>query len=62
MARILEVVVSPTGETTVQTKGFSGGECQQASKWLEEALGIVKADTKTSEYFNTQPNQQEIQH
>ena len=38
MARIIEVVVSPTGETTVQTKGYSGGDCLNASQWLEKAL------------------------
>ena len=47
MAKIIEVIVSPTGETTIQTKGFAGGECQQASKWLEQALGVSTADRKT---------------
>jgi hypothetical protein len=62
MARIIEVVVSPTGQTTVQTKGYSGSECLAASTWLEKALGVATADQKTIEYFNSQPNQQEIEH
>ena len=62
MARIIEMVVSPTGETTVQTKGYSGSECLQASSWLEKALGITTTDQKTGEYYNTQPTQQEIEH
>jgi hypothetical protein len=62
MARIIQVVVSPTGETTVQTKGYQGGDCLQASQWLEKALGITTTDQKTSEYYNTQPTQQEIEH
>ena len=62
MARIIEVVVSPTGETTVQTKGYSGSECLGASSWLEKALGIATTDQKTTEYYNTQPTQQEIEH
>lgn len=49
--RIIEVTVSPKGETTVQTKGFAGIDCLQASKWLEQALGIVTNDTKTPEFF-----------
>ena len=27
MARVIEVVVSPRGETTVQTKGYAGADC-----------------------------------
>jgi hypothetical protein len=62
MARIIEMVVSPTGETTVQTKGYQGGDCLQASQWLEKALGITTTDQKTGEYYTTQPTQQEIEH
>ena len=51
MARIIEVIVSPTGETTVQTKGYVGAECQQASKFIEQALGVVASDQKTSEFY-----------
>jgi Protein of unknown function (DUF2997) len=60
MPRVIEVVVSPQGETTVQTKGYAGGDCLQASKFLEQALGAVAADHKTSEYFNTEGTQQTI--
>ena len=60
MARIVEVIVSPQGETTVQTKGFAGAECQQASKWLEEALGIVAREQKTAEFYELAVQQQEI--
>src|SRR5262249_50221779 len=59
MPRIIEVHVSPKGETSVQTKGFSGTGCLQASKWLETALGIVTADRKTSEFYQAQQVQQQ---
>ena len=58
MPRIIEVVVSPTGETTVQTKGYAGADCLQASKALEQALGVPTADRKTEEYFHTASEQQ----
>ena len=61
MARIIEVVVSPTGETTVQTKGYAGADCLQASRFLEQALGITTADRKTAEYHQTTPVQQQVQ-
>lgn len=60
MPRIIEVTVSPTGETTIQTRGFAGGDCLQASKFLEQALGVAATDHKTAEYFQGQQTQQEI--
>jgi len=61
MPRIIEVIVSPTGETTVQTRGYAGADCLQASKWLEKTLGTVAADAKTSEFYQGQQQQQEVQ-
>jgi hypothetical protein len=62
MAKIVEVVVSPKGETTVQTRGFVGSACLQASKWLENALGIATDDRKTAEFYQpTETQQQEAQ-
>jgi hypothetical protein len=57
MSRIIEVVVSPKGETTVQTKGYAGGDCLQASKFLEQALGVASADRKTNEFYQTTTQQ-----
>lgn len=51
MARIIEVIVSPQGETTVQTKGYAGSDCLAASRFVEQALGVVASDRKTSEFF-----------
>jgi hypothetical protein len=51
--RVIEVTVSPTGETTVQTKGYAGGDCLRASKFLEEALGAVTADHRTTEFYES---------
>jgi hypothetical protein len=61
MERIIEVIVSPKGETTLQTKGYAGAECLQASKFLEQALGISTSDRKTSDLFQTTPTEQHIQ-
>ncbi len=60
MSRIIEVTVSPTGETTVQTKGYAGSDCQQASKFIEQALGVVTQEAKTMEFFQVTEQQQEI--
>ncbi len=60
MPRIIEVTVSPTGETTMQTKGYPGSDCVQASKWLEQSLGIVAKEQKTGEFYQPTQQQQEI--
>jgi len=60
MSKIIEVIVSPKGETSIQTKGYAGGDCLQASKFLESALGIVATEQKTSEFYQfAQTNQQQ---
>jgi hypothetical protein len=61
MPRIIELIVSPKGETTLQTKGFAGSDCVQASKFLEHALGVSTADRKTSEFYQTAANEQQVQ-
>lgn len=58
--RIIEIIVSPTGQTDVQTKGFVGGECRDASKFLEEALGQRVNETLTAE-FHQAASQQVVQ-
>ena len=57
----IEIIVSPTGQTDVQTKGFSGGECREASKSLEEALGQRVSETLTAEFHQADQQQQVVQ-
>ena len=60
MTRIIEITVSPAGETTVQTKGYAGADCLQASQFLEQALGLPVADRKTAEFYAEQPAEQHV--
>jgi Protein of unknown function (DUF2997) len=60
MPRVIEVTISPQGETTVQTKGYTGSDCLQASKFLEHALGVVADEQKTAEFFDTTQSEQQI--
>ena len=46
LKKTIEIVISPTGETKVETKGFSGGECRDASKFVEVALGQKTASSR----------------
>jgi hypothetical protein len=62
MSRIIEVLVSPTGEATVQTKGYAGADCLQASRFLEQALGLATDDRKTVEFYQPAAAKQHIQY
>lgn len=44
------MIISPQGETKIETKGFAGAECQQASEFLEKALGQRQAEQLTAEF------------
>ena len=59
--RTVEIIVSPKGETTVQTKGFAGNECREASKFIEQALGQRTGEQLTAE-FHQQTAQQQTNH
>ena len=54
MNKIIEIIVSPTGEARLETKGFAGGECKQASKFVEHALGVTAGERMTVEFHSSQ--------
>ena len=56
--KTIEIVVSPTGQTQVQTRGFTGSECRAASEFIEQALGQRTNEQLTSE-FHQQADQQQ---
>jgi hypothetical protein len=53
MIKTIELLVSSTGETRLETKGFAGSSCQEASRLLEAALGSCQSETMTTEYFQS---------
>ena len=61
MPRVIEVTVSPEGESKIETRGYAGTDCLQASKFLEEALGIATAERKTAEFFQSTSAEQQVQ-
>lgn len=60
MTKIIEVIVSPKGEIKIETKGFVGGECRQASRFIEQALGAQAREKLTAEFHQHQPRDQTI--
>ena len=60
MNKVIEITISPTGETNVQTKGFTGGECREASRFVEQALGQRTAEQLTGEFYQQQKTEQNL--
>jgi hypothetical protein len=50
MNKIIEIIVTAKGETTVQTRGFTGQSCRDASRFIEQALGQRIEEQLTTEF------------
>ena len=61
MNQTIEIVVSPSGQARVQTKGFAGSSCQDASRFIEQALGTRQAEQLTAEYHQPALQQHALQ-
>ena len=57
-SQTIEITVTPTGESTVQTKGFTGSSCRDASRFVEQALGQRTGEKLTAEFHSGQSVQQ----
>jgi hypothetical protein len=53
MTPTIEIIVSPTGEIQIAAVGFKGPDCEKATRFLEEALGVVDRRAKKPEYHQT---------
>lgn len=61
MSKTIEIIVSPKGETRLETKGFQGAECQEASKFVEAALGQRAGETLTEEFHTSMATKQRLE-
>jgi len=52
--KTIEITVSPQGQTRIETRGFAGESCRQASQFVEAALGNVINESLTGEYYSIQ--------
>jgi Protein of unknown function (DUF2997) len=58
--KTIEIIVDPQGRTRVETKGFTGGSCREASRFVEEALGQKTAEQVTPAFYVTQEPRQDL--
>jgi len=52
--KTIEVIVSPAGQTTIETRGFVGPSCRDATKFLEQALGRRSTEDLTTEFHHSE--------
>ena len=62
MNRTIEIIIGTTGDIQIDAVGFKGPDCEKATQFLEEALGVVGQKTKKPEYHqrSTRTNQQKL--
>ena len=49
----IQITVRPDGSSEIETKGFTGSECRQASEFLERALGQQTKEQLTAEFHSS---------
>ena len=59
--KIIEIVIAPNGQSTVETKGFIGSECRDASRFIEQAIGQQTNEILKSEFHQSATAQQQVQ-
>ena len=59
--KIIEIIIAPNGQSTVETKGFTGSECRDASRFIEQAIGQQTNEILKSEFHQAANSQQQIQ-
>ena len=58
--RIIEITVDAKGQSKVETRGFTGGECREASKFIEQALGQSTDENLTADFYQGQTTDQRL--
>ncbi|MCA9005070.1 MAG: DUF2997 domain-containing protein [Planctomycetaceae bacterium] len=55
--QIIEIIISTDGQSRIETRGFTGFRCKDASRFLEAALGKVSSEQLTAEYHQAVQHQ-----
>jgi len=59
MKRTIEIIILPQGEVQIDAVGFKGPDCELATAFLEEALGVVGAKQKKPEFHQALQKRQQ---
>lgn len=57
--KTIQVTVAPDGSIKIEGVGFKGAECEKATKFLEDALGVTADRKRKPEYHQGHTNRQQ---
>lgn len=60
MKRTIEIIITSLGEIKIDAVGFKGPDCEKATQFLEEALGVVGKKTKKPEFHQRAQQHQKL--
>ena len=60
--KVVEIIISPTGQLTINAAGFSGADCEKATAFLEQALGQLTGRQRKPDWRqrSQRTNQQKV--
>jgi hypothetical protein len=50
MKQTIEIIIVATGDISIEGVGFKGADCEKATQFIEEALGVVNSRAKKPEF------------
>ena len=62
MSKTIEIIVAADGTSRVETSGFVGSECQEASRFVEQALGQHIDEQLKPEFYAQASTTNAVQH
>ncbi len=60
MSETIEIIITADGQSRIETKGFTGSDCREASRFLEQALGQSTSEQLKPEFHQSLSQQQQL--
>lgn len=61
MNQTIEIIITPDGQSRIETQGFTGSDCRTASRLLEQALGKATSEQLKPEFHQSASNEVHLQ-
>jgi hypothetical protein len=59
MNRSIEIIIASDGAISIDAVGFKGADCDQATRFLEQALGVAAVKRRKPEYHASKRRNQQ---
>ncbi|QDT22446.1 DUF2997 domain-containing protein [Gimesia chilikensis] len=61
MNQSIEIIIAPDGQSRIETHGFTGNDCRDASRLLEQALGKATSEQLKSDFHQHASEEEHLQ-